>query len=60
MVEFKMMTVREATAFTGQMDPPTANAYALKFLRTRPEVKSENDSCHIRRDSLQTTDADEG
>jgi hypothetical protein len=60
MVESKMMTAREATAFTGQKDLPTADAYALKFPRTRPEFTSESVSCPIRRDSLQTTEADEG
>jgi tetratricopeptide (TPR) repeat protein len=42
---------REAAAFADQKDDPTANTYALDFLRTHPEITSESVPWHIHRQS---------
>ena len=41
---------REATAFADQKDDPTANVYALEFLRKHPEVTAESVPWHVHRD----------
>jgi tetratricopeptide (TPR) repeat protein len=41
---------REAAAFADQKDDPTANSYALEFLRKHPEVTSESVPWHIHRE----------
>ncbi len=38
---------REAAAFADQKDDPTANTYALEYLRKHPEVTSESVPWHI-------------
>ena len=38
---------REATEFADQKDDPTANVYALEFLRKHPEVTAESVPWHI-------------
>jgi tetratricopeptide (TPR) repeat protein len=40
----------EATAFADQKDDPTANVYALEFLRKHPEVTAESVPWHVHRD----------
>jgi Tfp pilus assembly protein PilF len=40
-------TAREAAAFADQKDDPTANTYALEFLRKHPEVTSESVPWHF-------------
>lgn len=42
---------REAAAFADQKDDPTANVYALEFLRRHPEVTEESVPWHVHRDS---------
>jgi Flp pilus assembly protein TadD len=42
---------REAAAFADQKDDPTANVYALEFLRKHPEVTEESVPWHVHRDS---------
>ena len=52
---------REAAAFADQKDDPTANVYALEFLRTHPEVTAESVPWHVHRDhAAQTDDAGKG
>jgi tetratricopeptide (TPR) repeat protein len=41
---------REAAAFSDQKDDPTANVYALDFLRKHPEVTAESVPWHVHRD----------
>ena len=41
---------REATAFADQKDDPTANVYALDFLKTHPEVTAESVPWHVHRE----------
>jgi Flp pilus assembly protein TadD len=41
---------REAAAFADQKDDPTANVYALEFLRKHPEVTAESVPWHVHRD----------
>ena len=43
--------VREAAAFADQKDDPTANTYALDFLRTHPNITSESVPWHIHQQS---------
>ena len=43
----KTEAAREAWAFADQKDDPTANVYALEFLRKHPEVTSESVPWHI-------------
>jgi Flp pilus assembly protein TadD len=40
----------EAAAFADQKDDPTANVYALEFLRTHPEVTAESVPWHVHRE----------
>ncbi len=40
---------QEAAAFADQKDDPTANTYALEFLRTHPEITAESVPWHIHR-----------
>ena len=42
---------REAAIFADQKDDPTANTYALDFLRTHPEVTAESVPWHVHRQS---------
>jgi Flp pilus assembly protein TadD len=42
---------REAVAFADQKDDPTANVYALEFLRKHPEVTAESVPWHVHKDS---------
>jgi tetratricopeptide (TPR) repeat protein len=43
----KEQAAREAAAFADQKDDPTANTYALEYLRKHPEVTSESVPWHI-------------
>lgn len=47
----KPEAAREAAAFADQKDDPTANTYALEYLRKHPEVANESVAWHI--DTLQ-------
>src|SRR5208283_482467 len=47
----KAEAAREAAIFADQKDDPTANTYALEFLRTHPEVTAESVPWHIHRQS---------
>jgi tetratricopeptide (TPR) repeat protein len=47
----KDAAAREAATFADQKDDPTANTYALEFLRTHPEVTSESVPWHVHRQS---------
>jgi len=40
---------REAAAFADQKDDPTANTYALDYLRDHPEITAESVPWHIHR-----------
>lgn len=51
----KLEAAREAAAFADQKDDPTANTYALDYLRKHPEVANESVAWHI--DTLQPTAA---
>lgn len=48
----KPEAAREAAAFADQKDDPTANTYALEYLRTHPEVANESVAWHV--DTLKT------
>ncbi len=49
---------REAAAFADQKDDPTANVYALEFLRKHPEVTAESVPWHVHRDrAIDSTEA---
>ena len=41
---------REAAAFADEKDDPTANVYALEFLRKHPEVTAESVPWHVHKD----------
>jgi len=41
---------REAAAFADQKDDPTANVYALEFLRKHPEITAESVPWHVHMD----------
>jgi tetratricopeptide (TPR) repeat protein len=41
---------REAAAFADEKDDPTANVYALEFLRKHPEVTEESVPWHVHKD----------
>jgi tetratricopeptide (TPR) repeat protein len=41
---------REAAAFADQKDDPTANVYALEFLRKHPEVTAESVPWHVHKE----------
>ena len=43
----KENAAREATAFADQKDDPTANIYALEYLRTHPDVTAESVPWHV-------------
>jgi hypothetical protein len=43
----KAEAAREAAIFADQKDDPTANTYALEFLRKHPEVTEESVPWHI-------------
>ncbi len=47
----KVEAAREAATFADQKDDPTANTYALEFLRTHPEITAESVPWHIHRQS---------
>jgi Flp pilus assembly protein TadD len=47
----KDAAAREAATFADQKDDPTANTYALDFLRTHPEITSESVPWHVHRES---------
>ena len=47
----KPEAARESAAFADQKDDPTANTYALEYLRTHPEVANESVVWHV--DTLQ-------
>jgi Tfp pilus assembly protein PilF len=47
----KDAAAREAAIFADQKDDPTANTYALEFLRTHPEITSESVPWHVHRQS---------
>ncbi|GAA3748699.1 hypothetical protein GCM10022270_03370 [Terriglobus aquaticus] len=51
----KPEAAREAAAFADQKDDPTANTYALEYLRTHPEVANESVAWHV--DALQPVTA---
>jgi Flp pilus assembly protein TadD len=46
----KQDAAREAAAFADQKDDPTANTYALEYLRKHPEITSESVPWHIHRE----------
>ena len=43
----KAQSAREAAAFADQKDDPTANVYALEYLRNHPEIAAESVPWHI-------------
>jgi len=45
----KEQSAREAAAFADQKDDPTANTYALDYLRTHPEITAESVPWHVHR-----------
>ena len=47
----KDAAAREAAIFADQKDDPTANTYALDYLRTHPEVTAESVPWHVHRQS---------
>jgi tetratricopeptide (TPR) repeat protein len=47
----KEQAAREAAAFADQKDDPTANTYALDYLRAHPEITAESVPWHIHRQS---------
>jgi Flp pilus assembly protein TadD len=47
---------QEAAAFADQKDDPTANVYALEYLRTHPEVTAESVPWHVHRDRAAASD----
>jgi len=47
----KDAAAREAATFADQKDDPTANTYALDYLRTHPEITSESVPWHVHRQS---------
>ncbi len=47
----RAQAAREAAAFADQKADPTANVYALEFLRDHPEVTEESVPWHVHRDS---------
>jgi hypothetical protein len=47
----KDAAAREAAAFADQKDDPTANTYALEYLRTHPDVTAESVPWHVHRQS---------
>ena len=51
----KPEAAREAAAFADQKDDPTANTYALEYLRSHPEVANESVVWHV--DALQPAGA---
>jgi tetratricopeptide (TPR) repeat protein len=51
---------REAAEFADQKDDPTANVYALEYLREHPEVTSESVPWHIHSNVLQVDGAQNG
>ncbi len=55
----KDKAAREAAAFADQKDDPTANTYALEFLRKHPEVAAESVPWHIH-SNLETNRAGQG
>jgi tetratricopeptide (TPR) repeat protein len=55
----KKKAAHEAAEFADQKDDPTANVYALDYLRKHPEVTSESVPWHIH-SNLATTGADHG
>jgi len=48
-VGMKEAAAREAAYFADQKDDPAANAYALEFLRTHPDVTEESVPWHVHR-----------
>jgi tetratricopeptide (TPR) repeat protein len=56
----KTEAAREAAAFADQKDDPTANTYALEFLRKHPEVTSESVPWHIHSNVAADNDAHGG
>jgi tetratricopeptide (TPR) repeat protein len=47
----KEEAAREQATFADQKDDPTANTFALDYLRTHPEITAESVPWHIHRDS---------
>lgn len=47
----KEQSAREAAAFADQKDDPTANTYALDYLRAHPEITAESVPWHLHRQS---------
>jgi Flp pilus assembly protein TadD len=47
----KDAAAREAATFADQKDDPTANTYALDYLRTHPDVTAESVPWHVHRQS---------
>ncbi len=47
----KEAAAREAANFADQKDDPTANTYALEYLRTHPDVTAESVPWHVHRQS---------
>ena len=43
----KPEAAKEAAAFADQKDDPTANTYALEYLRKHPEVANESVAWHV-------------
>lgn len=46
---------REAAAFADQKDDPTANVYALEYLRKHPDVTAESVPWHVHRDRAESS-----
>ncbi len=55
----KAEAAREAAAFADQKDDPTANVYALEYLRQHPEIAAESVPWHVH-SNLETDRAGEG
>ena len=53
----KEKAVREAKIFADQKDDPTANTYALEFLRKHPELANESVPWHTHEMAMPTTTA---
>jgi hypothetical protein len=51
---------REAAEFADQKDDPTANVYALEYLREHPEVTSESVPWHIHSSVIRDNSAQNG
>ncbi len=56
----KEQAAREAAAFADQKDDPTANTYALEYLRKHPEVTEESVPWHIHSNVTPASDAQGG